>query len=250
MGNALKHFAGGGDATDAPEAPATGSPAPSAAADPRLVVGARVRKKFPGNGDFDGEVVGVEVERFTVRWSDGAEHSYRVESARAMLESALRAPKAPPRGVKRGREAPVATLNVRGCYLRPPDAAGPVFARERARGSVMVGPAGMQGSEEWARANAGRLANKDVLDRAVLLQFEENYDAARAFAATSSSLRAPLPDASGGAWGENVYASGASASTLCVGDVLEVTDARAPNSLRLQIASSRPGRYPRSSYRG
>ena len=82
-----------------------------------------------------------------------------------------------------------------------------------------MGPAGLDGSEEWARANAGRLPGKDVRDRAILFQFEAHNDAVRAFAATAR-LKAPLAAGApaAGAWGENVFCGGASAATLCIGD--------------------------------
>ena len=85
--------------------------------DERLVIGAKVRKKFYGCGDFDGTVVSIDAasSKFQVRWSDGAEHAYGFKAAEKMLDRAngpRQKTPARPRGAKRGRAEPPATLRV------------------------------------------------------------------------------------------------------------------------------------------
>ena len=73
------------DETPAPRAEPEPEPA---RADPRLEIGAKVRKRFVGSGWFDGSVTSITATSgsFEVRWSDGEEISYKFKAATKMLD--------------------------------------------------------------------------------------------------------------------------------------------------------------------
>jgi MOSC domain-containing protein YiiM len=141
------------------------------------------------------------------------------------------------------------TLKVRALFVREPKLEK-TFGRRQiaANESVEVTAKGVASegvlSPDWAATTKRPLREKDVLERAVLLQSEAHWaDVLSEFEADGARrgalLRAPMPKSmEPGEWGEQITISGASADELCIGDVLSLEATSDKSRKRTKLSKS------------
>ncbi len=130
---------------------------------------------------------------------------------------------------KRAQPEPLPSVVVSSRHLRYLDAEHASWERPRVdpKVAIAVSPTGFDagGENDWSiqRVTSGRLNQRDVLDRALLVQSVTHYEP---ILQAGLELRRPLERdhvCAPGAWAENLTVSGSGNSkTLCVGDVLVV----------------------------